>query len=176
MALTPSITVSQSALNPALINIVDTSTGSDGDIVTRHVFFQTPQGTYLLEGSVSDDEAYVNWPYADAEENFDVLTQDYALSITVDWLDAGGEPLYTLTQVYCFPQYNKQFFYYLIQQQALSYSIMGDSPYFKSLAAYWVNIEAAVQAVEIGADIAASQACLDRATNMMANQNTVFAN
>lgn len=172
MPITPSISVSQSALAPNLITVEDTSTGSDGAIASRRIFFQTPFGTYLVESGTTTD--YEVWSYADASETFDVLNQDWALAITVQWLDSGNAVLYTLTQVYCFNQYNRQFYYYLWQQMALTYKIIADGVYFNALAAYWQNIIGAEKAVEIGADIAASQACLDRATNMKENQSIFF--
>lgn len=174
MPITPSIQVSQSALNPALITVADNSSGSDPTIAARRIFFETPQGTFLVTSGTTTD--YIVWPYADVSSSFNVLTQDYALSITVLWVNSGGTTLYTYQQVYCFPQFNKNFFYYLWQQQALSYEIMADQPYFKNLAIYWTNIIGAMNAITFGADVAASQAGLDRATYMMNNQDQFFQN
>lgn len=172
MPITPAFTISQSALNPAAVTATDTSTGSDIDISVRRIFFQTAYGTYLVESGTSTD--YEVWSYADASETWDILTEDSACSITVQWLNAGGTVLYTLTQVYCLAEFNKQFFYYLQQQPALTPSVPMDTNYFSNMATYWMNITGAIQAVEIGADIAASQNCLNRATNMMNNQSMYF--
>lgn len=172
MPITPAFSVSQSGLTPNIITVDDDSTGSDGAISARRIYFQTTYGTYLVTtGTVTD---YIVWAYADSEESFDVLTEDYALSITVQWVNSGGTVLYTLTQVYCFPQYNKNFFYYLVQNQALTPTILQDNNYSSNMAVYWTNIIGAINAVEVGADIAASQNCLNRATNMMLNQNIYF--
>lgn len=174
MPITPAISVSQSALTPGTITIQDVSTGSDGAITQRRAFFQTPQATYLVGSGVTTD--YMPWAYADTSESFAVLPSDYALAITIQWLNVGNTVLYTLTQIYCFPQFNKNFFYGLLQQQALQYEIISDQPYFKNLAIFWVNIVGAIQAIEIGADVAASQACLNRATFMQDNQVQFFQN
>lgn len=164
--------MSQSGLDPSTVTVQDNSSGSDGAITSRRIFFQTPQATYLVtSGTITD---YMVWAYADAEESFSILQQDYSVALTVQWLNVGGTVLYTLTQVYCFPQYNKNFYYYLWQQQALTYQIIADGTYFNAVATYWQNIIGAMKAVEYGADIAASQACLDRATYMMQNQSTFF--
>ena len=172
MPINPSFEISQSAIAPSVITATDTSTGSDVAISARRIYFQTTYGTYLVVSGTTTD--YNTWSYADAEESFDVLTEDYALSITVQWVNVGGTVLYTLTQVYCLSEFNKQFFYYLVQQQAITPSILQDTTYASNMAVYWTNIIGAIQAVEVGADIAASQNCLNRATNMMNNQTLYF--
>ncbi len=171
MALTTSFTVSQSALAPGTITCNDTSTGTDVLVVSRKIFVRTAYGEYLTgNGTVNYDV----WSIADASISLDILTEDTACEITVEWCNSGGTALYTLTQVFCCPQFNKNFFYYLIQQQALTPSIIQDTNYFNNMATYWMNITGAIQAVELGADISASQNCLDAATNMMNNQNLYF--
>lgn len=174
MPLSVSFSISQSALTPGAITATDTSTGSDPSVTQRRIFFQTSQGQYITTSGVSSSSAYEQWAYADSSETWDILDEDSALAITVQWLDVNNTILYTLTQLYCLAEYNKQFFYYLVQQQAITPSILQDTNYAANMATYWMNITAAIQAVEIGADISASQNCLNRATNMMQNQNYYF--
>lgn len=172
MPITPSFQISQSSVNAALITATDDSSGSDVAITQRRIYFQTSIGTYLVESGTTTD--YEQWAYADSSDTWEILTTDEALSITVQWLDVSNNVLYSLTQVYCLSQYNRQFFYYLVQQQALTPSIIQDQTYFSNMATYWMNIIGAIKAVEIGADIAASQNCLNRATYMMTNQSLFF--
>lgn len=172
MPLTPSFEITQSGLSPSVITATDNSTGSDTDVTQRRIFFQTPYGTYLVESGVTTD--YNSWALANTSQSFDVLKTDQALSILVQWLDVSDAVLYSLTQVFCLPQFNRNFFYYLIQQQALTPTILQDTNYFSNIATYWMNITGAIQAVVIGADIRASQSCLDRATDMMNQQNKYF--
>lgn len=172
MPLVPAFTITQSALLPGSITAQDTSTGSDAAITQRRIYFQTNTGTYLV--SSGNSNSYEAWPYASASATFAVLTQDQALSIKVDWLDVNNTVLYTLTQVFCLPQYLKNFIYYLVQLQRLSPENLQNANYFASMAALWMNITGAIQAVEIGADINASQGCLDRATYMKNNENAFF--
>lgn len=173
MALTPNFTISQSSLAPNVITATDTSTGSDGSIVARQIYFQTATGDYLTENGVTPPN-YNQWPLANVSQAFDVLDEDQSLVITVKWVDSGGATVVELSQIFCFPAYNKQFFYYLLQQQALSPGIIQDTNYYSNLTTYWVNIIGAIQAIEIGADVAASQNCLNRATDMMNNQTKYF--
>jgi hypothetical protein len=172
MAITPSFSISQSALNPALVVATDTSTGSDGAIVSRKIFVQKADGTYLIPAGVTTD--FTVWPYADASITLDILSVDIGAVITVQWLDVSNAVLYTLTQEYPLAEFNKSFFYYLIQQQALTPGIIQDANYFSNLAVYWMNITGGIQAIEIGADVAAAQNCFDRATYMMQNQSKFF--
>jgi hypothetical protein len=173
MPITPAFTVSQSGLSPSVVTLTDSSTGSDANVTQRRVYFQTSQGTYLVPSGTSTD--YATWSYADASSSFSILNgEDYALSVTVQWLDVSNTVLYSLTQLFCFPQYNKNFFYYLLQNQALTPSIYQDTNYANNLALYWINIIGAIQAIEIGADVAASQNCLNRATLMMTNEAKYF--
>lgn len=168
--LTPAFTASQSALTPSNVTLSDTSSGSDAAIATKRAYFQTAMGTYLVVGGVATD-----WnPFPDTTDTFNILQTDTACAVTVQWLDVNGEVLYELTQEYCFAAYNKQFFYYLVQLQALTPSVLQDANYAANMAAYWMNITGAIQAVEIGADISASQNCLNRATAIKENQNFNF--
>lgn len=172
MPLTPSISVSQSSLAPNLITVTDTSTGSDASIAARRISFQTPQGTYLVETGTST--TYEIWPYADSSDTFNVLRKDYALSITVLWVDADGDTLYTYTQVYPFAQYNKQFAVQLGDLQALAPRTTMNSNYAYNMAIYWMNIVYGENMVSIAADISNAQNFFDQATEMRENQSIYF--
>ena len=111
MSYAQNFSISQSGLSPNTITAQDTSTGSDAAIAIRRIYFQTPYGNYLVTSGTTTD--YEVWALANVTQSFAVLSQDQALSIRTDWLDVGGNVLYTLTQVYCLPQYNKNFFYFL---------------------------------------------------------------
>jgi len=170
--MTPAFTVSQSAISPEAVTVADTSTSITGTITQRRVYFQTTSGEFLVESGTTTD--YEQWALADSSDTWSILTTDQALSIRVDWLNVSNVVVESLTQVFCLPQFNKQFFYYLIQNQALTPSIIQDTNYFSNIATYWMNIIGAINAVEIGADINASQNCLNRATFMQQNQANFF--
>ena len=172
MALTVSFTIGQTALAPNLISATDTSTGSDGSVVGRRITFTTAEGTTLVETGVTT--SYNTWALADTTDSFNVLTEDMALSIMVEWVNSGGTALYTLTQSYCLAYYNKQFLYELVQAQALTPNILQDTNYNSNVATFWTTIIGAINAVEFGADIAAAQASLNRGTEMRLNQSKYF--
>jgi uncharacterized membrane protein len=106
--------------------------------------------------------------------SLNILTQDTAVNIYVEWLDSGGNMLYELDNNYCLSEYNKQFLYYLVQLQSYTYQIIQDNNYWGNMGIFWVNIIGAINSVEIADDIFASQAALNRATFMAQNQSIYF--
>lgn len=172
MPLSPAFTISQTVLNPALIIAEDTSTGSDVAITGKRITFTTAYGTTLVESGATT--SYNVWATADNPDSFDVLTEDYALSILVQWVNVSGTVLYSSTQSYCLAYYNKQFLYELVQNQALTPGIVQDQNYWSNMAIFHTTIVGAVNAVEIGADIAASQNMLNKGTEMRLNESLYF--
>jgi hypothetical protein len=167
--------VSQTPANPAYVIITDTSIpqnyagyGIDKRIITIKDIY----GNYIVPAGTTTN--YIDWALLDNPKSLMILTQDTAVNIQVDWLDSANTVLYTLNNNYCFSQYNKQFLYYLIQLQAHTYNIIQDTNYWRNVGVFWANIIGAINAVEIGDDISASQACLNRATNMAQNQAYYF--
>lgn len=172
MPIVPSIAVSQSALTPNEITITDDSTGSDILIVSRRLYIQTAQGTYLVEsGTITD---YTVWAYADASITLDILTQDECVNILCQWLDASNVVLYTFEDQYALAEYNKQFLVYLVSAQGLTPGIVQDSNYSGNVGTFWTNIIAGTNQVVFGADIAGGQNCFNRATFMRLNQAEYF--
>jgi hypothetical protein len=172
MSFTPNFTVAQTALNPSLVIVSDTSTGVDANIAQRRIYFKNSQGENVVPVGTTTD--YVEWVLVNNPINIDLLTKDQALEVRVDWLSAGGTVLYTLTQKYCFSQNSKQFLYYLIQLQSLTFNVIQDTNYWGNVALLWTNIIGAINAVEIADDIYSSQVCLDRATFLASNQEKFF--
>ena len=172
MSFSPSFTVLQSPQNPALLFFQDTSTGDDIAIASRRIYIQGWDGNFIVPSEETTD--YIIWPILDIEFTVDVFTQDIAANVKVEWLDEFDAVLYSVNNNYCFSEYNKQFFYYLIQLQSLTYNVIQDGNYFGNLGTYWINIVGATNSIVIGNDIYASQVCLNRATNMMNNQSYFF--
>lgn len=172
MALNPSFTAGQNPTSPSIVVVVDNSTGSDGSISQRRVFVQDSAGNYLVPSGTTTN--YTQWSYADASIALNILQQDTAVSITVQWLDVSNTVLYTLTQQYCLDMFNKQFFYTLVQMQGVTPSIPQDSNYFSNMAIFWATLEGAENAIELASDLSASQNCLNRCTYMQQKQSLFF--
>jgi hypothetical protein len=172
MPYSQNFSVAQTSANPAYVVITDTSTGTDVDIDSRRIYIQDSNGNYIVPTGTTTD--YIEWPLIDNPISLNILTQDVAVNIKVDWLDEFGNILYTLNNNYCLSEFNKQFLYYLVQLQSMTYNIIQDNNYWGNVGILWTNIIGAINAVEIGNDIAAAQACLNRATYMAQNQAYYF--
>lgn len=175
MPLTPNFTTSQQAGLPSNVIVTDTSTGSDVDIVARRVYLTNYAGEYVVADGTTTD--YTPWPLAQTSISIDCLTQDSALSVVVEWVDAGGVALYTKTILAGFTLYNETYYYSLTQGQAAvsnpSY-ILQDNGYFQNKSKLRVLIDSGNQAVTLGYDITSAQECYDLASFMVTNQNNYF--
>lgn len=172
MPFSQNFSVAQTPANPAYIIITDTSTGSDPNIIGRRITIKDAFGNYIVPSGTTTN--YIDWPLLDNPISLNVLTQDTAANIKVEWMYAGPVAQYELNNNYCFSEYNKQFLYYLIQLQAHNYNVIQDNNYWGNVGILWANIIGGINAVQIGDDIAASQACLNRATYMAQNQANYF--
>lgn len=176
MPFSQNFTVAQTPANPAFIILTDTSTPPNDyatyDINTRRITITDAFGNFIVPAGTTTN--YIDWPLLNNPISLNVLTQDTAVNIKVQWLDVLGEEKFKLDNNYCFTEFNKQFLYYLIQLQSMTYSIIQDNNYWGNVGILWTNIIGAINTVEIGNDIFASQACLNRATFMSQNQANFF--
>lgn len=167
MPIVPSFSINAVAqINPAAIALVDTSTGSDTAIVSRQVLLYEIDNSLLVPS--------ISWPYAQSSLTVTPLTQDIALNVDVNWLDIGGNILYQYTQIYVFTGYSEQFMYGLTQNQTANPNIVLDVEYYNNKERLRCELDAAVQAINVGHDIYSAQSCINRASYMITNQNLFF--
>lgn len=171
MALTPDFSASQPAGQPSVITLTDTSTGSDGTIAARRVYLLNSLGEYVVPDGTSTD--YVVWDYAENSIDIDCLTQDAALSITVNWVDSGGAIVETKNILCGFTEYNEEFYYQLTQGQVGS-NIQYDTTYYQNKMQLRVLIDSGNQAITLGDDIYSAQDCYDQATYLRLNGNFYY--
>lgn len=167
MSFSPAFTVSQSAATPNIIVLQDTSTGVDASITQRRIYITDNEGAYIVPSGTSTD--YIVWPLATNPISLNVLTQDTAANIFVEWLDVSNTVLYDDDDDYPLIEYGKQFYFYLIQQLALNPSTYQDSNYASNLALFWTYIIGAINAINIGSSLSASQALMNKETDMQNN-------
>ena len=173
MSFSPSFSASQSAASPSTVVFTDDSTGSDGNIVSRRIYCTDYAGNAIIPSGTST--AYIAWPLATNPITVsNLLPNDEACNSNIQWLDSGNNVLYETDADFCFAENNKQFFYYLLQQLALAPQTLQDANYSSNLALYWTYITGAINAIEIGDDLANSQNLLNLATNMLTNQSLYF--
>lgn len=173
MPLIVSFTVGQSPSSPDSVVFEDTSTGTDVAVTQRRIYITDNDGNAVVPSGTAT--AYIAWPLATNPITVsNLLTVDLAVNIDVQWLDVSNNILYEDDNEFCLREFNKQNFIYLIQNQALSPGVVQDETYFSNLCQYWINIVGANVMVEDAVDLSGSQNCLNRATNMLDNQQLFF--
>lgn len=172
MPLVPSFSVSQNSNSINILTLTDTSTGGDSAIVSREIFITTGDGTVIVPAGTTTN--FIVWLLANASINLNVLSQDYALQITVNWLDINGNTLYTSGNVYLFSAYTEQFLYGLTGMQAATPQIVQDNNYYSNKMKLRVLIDDAGTAISVASDISAATSCLNMAALMIQNQNLYF--
>lgn len=166
-----SFTVSQSAVTPSDVTVTDTSTGLPGTVTQRRIFLSNAYGEFLTGDGTVD---YTAWPLANASITLDVLTENTAALILVQWLDVSNAVVDEVEDTYPLSEFGQQFFYYLVGLQGLTPGIYQDTNYSGNLAIFWSNLVAGNNAVTYGNDIAGAQNCYNRCTEMQLNENSYF--
>lgn len=170
---TPNFTVTQNSGTPSYLNYVDTSVDLVG-VASRRIYMLQSDGTYLVPSGVTTN--YVEWSIASASISLDVLSQDTALSIKVDWLNSGNNVLYTKTIAYGFNAFGETFYYGLTQNEVpiTNPNVALSTNYFQNKMLLRVYLDSAAQAISFASDIYAAQVNYDLETNLIANANFNF--
>ena len=172
MPLVPNFTASQFSGTPNIIVLTDTSTGSDGAIAKRRVYLLQSDGTFLVpEGTTTN---YIDWDLVDSSISLNVLTQDTALTITVQWLSSSNVVVVSKTQSFAFTAYNETFYYGLTESQVANSNLSASTNWYQTKLILRVEIDSAVQAVSFASDIFTAQSALNRATFISTNQAYFF--
>ena len=157
---------------PTLLSLLDTSIGTDNAIASRRIYLTKADGTYLVPQGTSTN--FIAWSYSVSFIDIDVLDRDYALNVTVQWLNSANVVLYTKVQVFDFTIYSSFFHYYLTQTQASQPNIINDNNFWYNKLKLLVNIKDADNAIAYGSDVGNAQAALNRAYDLINNQNLFF--
>ncbi len=171
MPLTVSISVSQNNGQPSVINLTDTSTGSDPGITSRRVYIYKADNTTLVPSGTTT--AYTVWPIADSTIALDVLSRDFAVTIVVEWL-TGSTVTYTYTNTYDFTAYTRTFLFNLSVDQLGAPIIINSTNWFSNKAIMWVCVNDADNAIAYGGNVTDAQLSLDIAYNMIVNSSKYF--
>lgn len=174
MPLVPNFSSSQVIGLPSTIYLLDSSTGSDVLIISRRVALIDAQGNYLTADGSFTTPTYTTWAYASSSTSIAALTSDFAINVTVDWLNAAGAVLYTKTTLYPYTLYGLEGSFALTQALTASPNIIQDQNYWLNRMILRCNIDDADNAVDIGGNIFIAQAALDREAYMLANQQLYF--
>ena len=172
MPITPNFSTSQTLGVPESINFTDISAGSDVNIVTRHVYMQAYDGTFLVQEGTTTD--YEIWDYAASTITFDVLPKDYALLITVEWLGVSGIFITSKQYTLGFTLFNETYDYQTTQNLAAKPALFNDNNFFNHKSEFRTAIDAGNQAVEFASDLYNAQLAYDKATDMRTASRYLF--
>lgn len=172
MAISPSFTASQNSGTPNIIFLTDTSTGSDVTIAKRRVYLLQSDGTYLVPAGTTTN--YIEWALVDTTISLNVLIQDTALSITVQWLTSGNVLVASKTTSFAFTAYNETFYYGLTESQVANSNLTASTNWYQTKMILRVELDSAYQAISFASDIFSAQAALNRATFISTNQSYFF--
>lgn len=172
MAYTLSFIVSQ-GVDSQSCTLTDTTTGSDGAVVSRRIYITDSAGNPIVPTGTTT--TYIDFPFSDgASKVLNVLSIDYALTISLRYVNNVGTALYSLSQNYCFTGNDNDFDYSLTQQLVANQSLLQDTNYVTNRLSLRMLIDAASEAVTTGNDINGSQFLLDLAQNYVDNQTLYF--
>ena len=172
MPLSPNFTASQNSGTPNLIFLTDTSTGSDVTITKRRIYLLQSNGTYLVPAGTTTN--YIEWALVDVTTSLNVLIQDTALSITVEWLTASNVVVANKTISFAFTAYNETFYYGLTESQVANANLTASTNWYQTKMILRVELDSAYQAISFASDIFSAQAALNRATFISTNQSYFF--
>ncbi len=149
--------------NLTSVVITDTSTGSDGSIASRRVYFETYNGGFVVPTGTTTD--YVSFPLSSgASIQIDnLLYRDYGLNVRVDWLDVSNVAIYTKTIPSGFGGYAKYFLYQLTQYQISNKKLLYQRNFRESKLDCWQSVLSADNAITYAGDLTNAQACYDDA-------------
>lgn len=174
MAFVPNFVAIQPFGTPNLIEITDTSTGSDYRISTRRIYIRKADGSYIVEDGNTND--YIEWDYPDMSITLDVLKKDVAVEITVQWIYYffNAVILYNKVIMYGFTEYNEMFDYGLTQMLSANPLLINDNDFFPNKSNLRTSIDSGNQAISYAQDLYAAQQCYDRATNLRLSSQYYF--
>lgn len=173
MAFVENFTGGQNSGTPSTVTFTDTSTGTDLAITQRRIFLLQADGTYLTgNGTIN----YNPWALVNSTISLDVLSQDTALSVTVQWLDVSNTVLYSKTIAFGFDAFGQNFFYGLSDGQVpiTNPSVALSTNYYQNKLQFYCYLVSAAQAITRYGDIYKAQDNYDADQFMISNQNDFF--
>lgn len=178
MPISPNFSASQNSGLPSVINLTDTSTGSDTSITKRRIYLLQANGQYLVPSGTTTN--YIEWNITNVNTReplsiqLNVLEKDAALSITVQWLTSSNVVVESKTTSFAFTAYSETFYYGLTQDQIANPLLVSATDWYENKMILRVEIDSANQAVIFASDIFSAQAALDRASYIIENSNYYF--
>lgn len=168
MAFNSAFTITPTADASTFI-LTDSSTGSDGNLTGRTIYLIQTSGAYLVFP--------IPWPIGQSSITLNLLQQDIALNIRVDWSSSSPLPspsTYTYSQIYAFVGYGQLYVYQLTQYQTSKPTVIDDSNYYSNKSKLITEIDSALSAIVTGADLYGAQSAIDRYQFLIKNSQYFF--
>lgn len=178
MPISPNFTATQSAGTPSIFTLTDTTTGTDTSVTKRRIYLLKADGSYLVPSGTTTN--YIDWAITNVNTreplttNLNVLSQDTALSVTVQWLNASNVVVDSKSISFAFTAYNESFYYGLTEQQVANQSLAASTDWYENKMKLRVELDSAQQAIQFASDIFTAQSALNRATYLANNSNFFF--
>lgn len=164
MPLTPNFTVTQTPGNPSVVSIADDSTGSDVAISSRRVYLAKYDNSFLVPSGTGTE--YIEWVLADTSIDIDALDKDYAIVITVQWMDVSDNTLYAKSSLYGLTCYGEDFDYSMTQMLSVNPNNVNDSNFFVNKLLLRNYLDSGDNAISRASDQYSAQLCYDKATDL----------
>lgn len=174
MALTVSFTAESVAGSPSDILFTDTSTGSDGTITSRRIYVADSTGEFLVEDGTTTEYEVWALPLATAI-TLDLLDQDTACRITVQWLNVSNVVVYDYTiDAIGFVEYNEEFDYEQTTLMSANKLLINDNNFWGNKTKLRALIDSGNNAITRASDLVNAQSCYDEATEIRLNSQYLF--
>lgn len=171
MAFFGTITITQ---NSSIENFIITDTSDYGSEPTNTFSGRTIQ-IWKADGTLLVPE--ISWPFASGNTYTlsGVLTQDYSLSVIVNWNSLAPQPgsTYTVIQIATFLYYLRQFLKGQISNLSDDPNLLNDTNWYTDMSKLQVEINNAIEAGTDGQQYS-SQAAISRGYYLMNNSQFFF--
>lgn len=176
MAFTGDFEISQNYPATNEVTLIDTSSGSDGNLIERRIYPRNSAGVLTLPSG--NTLGYVLWPLPlSTPITIDLLPRDIALNVEVVYLSSSPLPAsdYDVTKLFVPTKYTKTFVYNRSQDLAAQPSIGNDTNWFY----YYSRLQSDIDTAELAGtddilDISDAQMALDDAYYIMTQQSNFF--
>lgn len=173
MAFTADFTTSQNLGFPSRIIFADTSQGTVDPLVTgRRIYLLDASGNYIVQSGTTT--SYELWAIGLTTITLNCLLIDKALSVRVDWVNAGGVALYTKTVLTLYSLYAKTYYIALIKSQSSRPKLIDHANFYVNEIKLLCSIQEATNAVDLAGDISSAQAALTRAKSLVDHPSYFF--
>lgn len=175
MSFLPGFAITQPIGFPNKLTITDIGSGTDAAIVDRRIYLAIDSGNFLMP--IGNTTQYIDWPIGTSSLTITCLDKDYAILVTLQYLNVTNDVLYSAEGLEGLTLYNETFDYYLTQMMTANKALITDNDFWSNKSLLRTDIDGGNQAITLANDISNAQLCYDQATELrLASQYFYNAN